>query len=45
MEDAGFIFGAYAVAGGALGLYAWSLVRRIRRTTEELEGGGEQSWT
>ncbi|MEO1063966.1 MAG: hypothetical protein AAFZ07_21310 [Actinomycetota bacterium] len=45
MEDAGFIFGSYAVAGGAIGLYAWWLVTRIRRTTEELDGGGEQSWT
>ncbi|MEM8904082.1 MAG: hypothetical protein AAGF02_10300 [Actinomycetota bacterium] len=45
MDDAGFIFGAYAVAGGALIAYAWSLVSRIRRTSDELDGGGEQSWT
>ena len=45
MEDAGFIFGAYAVAGGAILGYAWSLVRRIRRTSAELDGGGRQSWT
>lgn len=45
MEDAGFIYGAYAVAGGAIVAYAWSLVRRIRRTSDELGGGGRQSWT
>ena len=45
MEDAGFIFGAYAVAGGAIGLYAWSLVKRIRRVSDELDGAEERSWT
>lgn len=45
MEDAGFILGSYAVAGGAIAIYAWSLVKRIRRTSDELDGGGEHSWT
>lgn len=45
MDDAGFIFGAYAVAGGAIAGYVWSLIRRIRRVSSELDGGGPQSWT
>ena len=36
MEDAGFIIGSYAVAFGAIGVYAWRVLVRARRTTAQL---------
>ena len=36
MEDAGFIIGSYVVTFGAIGLYAWSVLRRARRATSRL---------
>lgn len=36
MEDAGFIIGSYVITFGAIGVYAWSVLRRARRTTSQL---------
>ena len=36
MEDAGFIIGSYVVTFGAIGAYAWYVLRRARRTTSQL---------
>ena len=36
MEDAGFIFGSYVVTFGAIAAYAWTVLRRARRTTSKL---------
>jgi len=36
MEDAGFIVGSYAVALGAIAVYAWRVLARARRATADL---------
>ena len=36
MEDAGFIIGSYAVAFGAITLYAWRMLARARRVGDQL---------
>jgi hypothetical protein len=36
MTDAGFVFAAYGVIVGGLGLYAATLLRRLRRARRDL---------
>lgn len=44
MADAGFIIGSYVVTFVAIGLFAWSTVRRGRRLSEQVPPD-EQYWT
>ena len=41
MEDAGFIIGSYVVTFGAIAVYAWSVLRRARRTTSPAARRGQ----
>lgn len=36
MEDAGFIIGSYVITFGGVLLYAWYVLRRGKRATEQL---------
>jgi hypothetical protein len=44
MEDAGFIFGGYAVTFGAIALYAFSVLRRARTTAARVPDSAKP-WT
>jgi CcmD family protein len=41
MTDAGFVIAAYAVIIGGLGLYAFTLGRRLTSARRELDGDDE----
>jgi CcmD family protein len=41
MTDAGFVFAAYGVIFGGLGLYALTLARRLRAARQRADDGGE----
>jgi hypothetical protein len=41
MTDAGFVFAAYGVIFGCLGLYAWILARRLRAARRQADDDGE----
>jgi hypothetical protein len=44
MEDAGFIIGSYVVTFGAVAVYAFTVLRRARRTTSRLPDDAKP-WT
>jgi CcmD family protein len=41
MTDAGFVFAAYGVIFGGLGLYALTLARRLRAARHQADDDGE----
>jgi hypothetical protein len=43
MTDAGFVFAAYAVILGGIGVYAALLVRRLRAAREALRGEADST--
>ncbi len=44
MGDWGYVLGTYAVAFGAMGVYATWLVRRSRRAGDDLVDPTEATW-
>ena len=44
MEDAGFILGSYALAFGAVAIYAWRVLRDGRRLSRRVPDS-EKYWT
>ncbi len=44
MDDLGFILASYAVTLAAVGLFAWSVVRRSRRLAEKVRPE-DRPWT
>ena len=44
MDDLGFILASYAITLAAVGLFAWSMVRRARRLAEKVPPE-DRPWT
>ena len=44
MEDAGFIFGAYAITFGGIAVYALAMLRRARRLAPQVPDE-DKPWT
>jgi heme exporter protein CcmD len=44
MDDAGFIIGSYVITFAAIGLYAWTTIRRGRRLAKQVPDD-DKYWT
>jgi hypothetical protein len=44
MDNAGFIFGSYAVTLGVVGAYAWRAIRQGRRLGDRIDDS-DKYWT